>query len=165
MTLILYVAGPSFRSRIDPTLIVNIDATDPFNGSTVELGPGEELSVNPVITNHSTVDVYAIYRVSMPAVELDGEWVGLYEIVPQNSWSLIENSREGGEWIEVYGTLIGVDDESGKLTDKIKMRDISLREYSELGDLNIQFDSFGANSNEVGSMEEGWAAVKDGEGL
>lgn len=72
-------------------------AGDGFFTASGEVGPGESMSINPVISSNSTVDMYVFIRVEMP--EYNGG--GLYELDTGSGWSLVESGSAGDKYIAV----------------------------------------------------------------
>ena len=64
--------------------------------SAGEVGPGDSVSVNPVVTNSATEDMYVFVKIQMP------EWDGspLYTFRADDAWTLVES--EGGAVIYAY---------------------------------------------------------------
>ena len=60
--------------------------------------PGDTVSINPMITSESSVDMYVFIRVKMPIYN-GGR---LLELDVVAAWSLVEESEINNNWVEVY---------------------------------------------------------------
>ena len=83
--------------------IFRFDFNTGLNGGVV--GPGDFFSVNPVIYNDATEDMFVFIRVDMPIV--DGSPLYTFEV--DSGWTPVESS--GGTVVYAYGS-----DEMGALT-------------------------------------------------
>ena len=176
---VAYFLGTEYKSDIEHKYWVEIDETNPFapdgegDAVTIELGPGESTTIWPILTNTSSVPVYALYVCRMPTVvtttaESEGSEVetGLYEIDAQ--WELVEEYKDGDDWIEVYGVWLAVE-EGSRLAETMTMREISRTTYSSIDDLNISMRGFCVAAEPVKddassyahSFADAWETIQD----
>ena len=119
-----------------------------------ELGPGESVTINPIITNTGTEAMYAFIRVEMPLVNSSG----LYDL--SSGWSLEESGAVNDKWVEVYryGEL-GAGGSTSKLADKLTMKNIEKSIYSALGDMNVDMEGFAVGTDDE-IEENAWVDIK-----
>lgn len=127
--------------------------------SSGEVGPGDSISVNPVVTNSATEDMYVFVKVQMP------EWDGspLYTFHAGDAWVLVES----GEGVVVYAyanpemTILNPGDSTSALTDQMSMRSISNAEYAEIDDINITVTGYAIGIEDVSTNpEDAWNECK-----
>ncbi len=138
-----------------------------FDGSTFftasgEVGPSESMSINPVITSETTVDMFVFIRVEMPSYN-DG---GLYNLAPNSGWSLVESEVVDGQYIAIYryDDILTPGVSTSALADKLTMVDISLSDYAEIENINVTMTGH-ACSVEGETLETAWDSIKENYGL
>lgn len=127
--------------------------------SAGEVGPGDSVSVNPVVTNSATEDMYVFVKIQMP------EWDGspLYTFRADDAWTLVES--EGGAVIYAYAnpemTVLSPGDSTTILTNQMNMRSISNAEYAAIDDINITFTGYAVGTEEVSTNPtDAWSECK-----
>lgn len=93
----LFFKGETQTSDYSKKTYFQFDGSSFFTASG-EVGPGESMSIDPVITSNATVDMYVFIRVEMPGYNGSG----LYNIELNSGWSLVESSIENDKYISVY---------------------------------------------------------------
>ena len=130
-----------------------------------DIGPGESMSVNPIITSESSVDMYVFIRVEMPVYN-SGE--GLYSFEPNSEWSLVESS-EGldGKWVEVYryNEPLTPDESTTPLASSLTMKNMTLADLAEIKDVNVSMTGYACKVSDVGSIDDAWDYIKSEAGL
>ncbi len=128
-----------------------------------EIGPGESRSIDPVITSVASVDMYVFIRIEMPVFG-DG---GLYELVPDANWTLVDSYEADGQWIEVYGYTEALAPEASTtaLSNELTMVDMSLSEYALVTDMDVSMTGYGCKTvdesgQDVG-IQDAWNSIKD----
>ncbi len=127
-----------------------------------EIGPGDSMNMNPVITSNATMDMFVFLRVEEPAYNGGG----LYSITPGNGWTIVESFQDGSKWIEVYqyDDVLGPGSSTVALSSSLKMTDMSRSEYAEISDVNITITGFAIGTDEE-ELENAWTDIKDHFGL
>lgn len=103
--------------------------------STGEVGPGDSILVNPIVTNSATEEMYVFLKIQMP------EWDGspLYTFQADDQWVLIESAN--GTAVYAYGNpemmILNPGESTSALTNQMVMRSISNAEYAAIDDINI----------------------------
>lgn len=127
--------------------------------SAGEVGPGDSVSVNPVVTNSATEDMYVFVKIQMP------EWDGspLYTFRADDAWTLVES--EGGAVIYAYAnpemTILNPGESTSALTNQMNMRSISNAEYAAIDDINITFTGYAVGTEEVSTNPtDAWSECK-----
>lgn len=127
--------------------------------SAGEVGPGDSISVNPVVTNSATEDMYVFMKIQMP------EWDSspLYTFRADDAWTLVES--EGGAVIYAYAnpemTVLNPGDSTTILTNQMNMRSISNAEYATIDDINITFTGYAVGTEEVSTNPtDAWSECK-----
>lgn len=128
-----------------------------------EIGPGDEKSINPVVTSKSTTPSYVVIYVEMPL--LRDSTGGLYEVVNNNDWTLVESGEKNGSWYEAYryDSILEVGASTSKMADKVRMKDISLTDYVSYDDYNITMTGYAVGDGT--ELETAWPDVKAHWGL
>ena len=128
--------------------------------SAGEVGPGDSVSVNPVVTNSATEDMYVFVKIQMP------EWDGppLYTFHAGDAWVLVES----GEGVVVYAyanpelTVLSPGDSTFALTNQMNMRSISNAEYAAIDDINVTGTGYAVGIEDVSTNpEEAWNECKE----
>lgn len=117
--------------------------------STGEVGPGDSILINPIVTNSATEEMYLFMMIQMP------EWDGapLYTFDADEQWTLIESA--GGTAVYAYGNpemiILNPGESTSALTNQMVMRAISNAEYATIDDLNITFKGYAIGIEGVSS--------------
>ena len=137
-------------------------AGDGFFTASGEVGPGESMSINPVISSNATVDMYVFIRVEMPIFSS----AGLYEVNTDSSWSVEESGIVGDKYIAVYryNDVVTPGSSTSSLGSSLTMVDMSLTDYSELSDINVTMTGYACGAEDE-SLETAWESIKANYGL
>ena len=137
-------------------------AGDGFFTASGEVGPGESMSINPVITSNATVDMYVFIRMEMPSYSP----AGLYELNTDSSWECIESGANGDKWFSVYryNDVVAPGAFTSSLGSSLTMVDMSLADYSELSDINVTMTGYACGAEEE-SLDTAWESIKGNYGL
>lgn len=127
--------------------------------STGAVGPGDSISVNPVVTNSATEEMYVFVKIQMP------EWDGspLYTYRVDEAWTLVES--EGGAVVYAYAhpemIILSPGGSTIALTNQMNMRSISNAEYAAIDDINITITGYAVGIEEVSTNPaEAWNECK-----
>jgi hypothetical protein len=125
----------------------------------VEVGPGDSVSVSPVITNTATEQMVVFIDIETPSYE--GE--SIYTIEPSDGWTLVEEAEN--HEVFAYGkdemTILYQDEATDALTDKITMKEISNGAYAAIDDINVTITGYGIDTESTySSIEEAWERCK-----
>ena len=128
--------------------------------SAEEVGPGDSISVNPVVTNSATEDMYVFVKIQMP------EWDGspLYTFHADEAWVLVESG--GGAVVYAYAdpemTTLSPGDSTFALTNQMTMRSISNAEYAVIDDINITITGYAIGTEDVSTNpKDAWNECKE----
>ena len=128
--------------------------------SAEEVGPGDSISVNPVVTNSATEDMYVFVKIQMP------EWDGspLYTFRTDETWVLVESG--GGAVVYAYAdpemTTLSPGDSTFALTNQMTMRSISNAEYAVIDDINITITGYAIGTENVSTNpNDAWNECKE----
>ena len=128
--------------------------------SAEEVGPGDSISVNPVVTNSATEDMYVFVKIQMP------EWDGspLYTFRTDETWVLVESG--GGAVVYAYAdpemTTLSPGDSTFALTNQMTMRSISNAEYAVIDDINITITGYAIGTEDVSTNpNDAWNECKE----
>lgn len=132
------------------------------------IGIGDSAEINPVITSAASVDMYVFIRVEM-SVFTDGEGnsSGLYTLMPDANWTLVDSYEVNEKWIEVYGYNEALTPEASTtpLSDKLTMVDMGLSEYALITDMDVSMTGYGCKTVDESGVEIGivdaWNSIKD----
>ena len=137
-------------------------AGDGFFTASGEVGPGESMSINPVITSEATVDMYVFIRVEMPSYNGSG----LYELNTGSGWSLVESGSSSDKWVSVYryNNVLAPGSSTSSLGSSLTMVDMSTADYADLTDINVTMTGYacGAEGEELSTA---WESIKGNYGL
>lgn len=127
--------------------------------STGAVGPGDSVSVNPVVTNSATEEMYVFVKIQMP--EWDGSSLYTYRV--DEAWTLVES--EGGAVVYAYADpemiILSPGDSTVPLTNQMNMRSISNAEYAAIDDINITITGYAVGIEEVSTNPaEAWNECK-----
>lgn len=157
----LFFMGDTQTSDYSKKTYFEFDGSSFFTASG-EVGPGESMSINPVISSNATVDMYVFIRVEMPSYSS----AGLYELNTDSSWECIESGTNGDTWFSVYryNEVVAPGASTTALGSSLTMVDMSLVEYSELSDINVTMTGYacGAEGEELSTA---WESIKGNYGL
>lgn len=128
-----------------------------------DIGPGESMSINPIITSESSVDMYVFIRVEMPIY--DGG--GLYELNVDSGWSLVESGENDGTWVEVYryDDVLTPEQSTTALSNSITMVDMTLAEFAEISDIDVSMTGYACRVSDVTGIDEAWDYIKSEAGF
>ena len=128
--------------------------------SAEEVGPGDSISVNPVVTNSATEDMYVFVKIQMP------EWDSspLYTYLVDDAWTLVES--ESGAVVYAYAnpemTVLSPGDSTFALTNQMTMRSISNAEYAVIDDINITITGYAIGTEDVSTNpKDAWNECKE----
>ena len=93
--LVTYLTTGTQTSNFTKKEYFEMECSEIF-AETSEVGPGDTVSINPIITSESSVDMFAFIRVEMPIYSSGG----LYELNVDTGWSLVESSESIGKWVK-----------------------------------------------------------------
>ena len=127
-----------------------------------EIGPGESMGIDPVITSNATVDMYVFIRVEMPSYN----GAGLYDIDLNSGWSVEEAQAVGDKYITVYcyNDVVAPGVSTTTLGSSLTMVDMSLADYSELSDINVTMTGYACGAGDE-SLDTAWDSIKSNYGL
>ena len=130
---------------------------------TSEVGPGESVSVNPVITSESSVDIYVFIRVEMPVYNSGG----LYELTVNDGWSLVEIEAVDNKWGEVYryDDVLTPDQSTTVLANKLTMVNMTLAEFAEISEIDVSMTGYACRVADVAGIDEAWEYIKSEAGM
>ena len=139
--------------------IFRVDFNTGLNGG--EVGPGDSFSVNPVIYNDATEDMFVFIRVDMPFV--DGSPLYTFEV--DRDWTQVES--DGGVVVYAYTagsegmTALTPGESTTALTEQMTMRSITNAEYAGIDDINITLTGYAIGVEDVPTVpEEAWEHCK-----
>lgn len=124
-----------------------------------ELGPGDSVSVNPIIENSATEKMLVFIEVKTPVFKDEP----LYEYSVNEDWVLVES--DDGSKVFAYGgdqlTMIYPGESTTPLMTSITMKQISNAEYSEIEDINISITGYAIDCQGYTTVPlEVWNEVK-----
>ena len=149
----------SYTTSFTPKQIFQFDFNTGLNGDVV--GPGDFFSVNPVIYNDATEDMFVFIRVDMPFV--DGSPLYTFEV--DRDWTQVESD----EGMVVYAYTAGSEgmtaltpgESTTALSEQMTMRSITNAEYAGIDDINITLTGYAIGVENVPTVpEEAWVYCK-----
>lgn len=157
----LFFKGETQTSDYSKKTYFEFDGSSFFTASG-EVGSGESMSINPVISSESTVDMYVFIRVEMPSYSS----AGLYEIDVNSGWECIESGTNGDTWFSVYryNDVVAPGASTTALGSSLTMVDMSLADYSELSDINVTMTGYACGAEDE-SLDTAWESIKGNYGL
>lgn len=157
----LFFKGETQTSDYSKKTYFEFDGSSFFTASG-EVGPGESMSINPVITSEATVDMYVFIRVEMPGYN----GAGLYDIDLNSGWTLVESRSSGDTYIAVYryDDVVALGASTSALADKLTMVNISLADYADIGDINVTMTGYACGAEDE-SLDTTWDSIKWNYGL
>lgn len=157
----LFFKGETQTSNYSKKTYFEFDGSGFFTASG-EVGPGESMSINPVISSNATVDMYVFIRVEMPGYND----AGLYSLDMNSGWECIESGANGDKWFSVYryNNVLAPGASTSSLGSSLTMVDMSLADYSSLSDINVTMTGYacGAEGEELSTA---WESIKGNYGL
>lgn len=157
----LFFRGETQTSDYSKKTYFEFDGSSFFTASG-EVGPGESMSITPVISSNATVDMYVFIRVEMPGYS-DG---GLYELNAGSDWSVEEAQVVGDKYVTVYryNDVVASGVSTTALGSSLTMVDMSLADYADLTDINVTMTGYacGAEGEELSTA---WESIKGNYGL
>lgn len=135
---------------------------DGFFTASGEVGPGESMSINPVITSNATVDMYVFIRVEMASYASGG----LYDIDLNSGWSVEESGVVGDKYVTVYryDDVVAPGVSTTALGSSLTMVDMSLADYADLTDINVTMTGYACGAEDE-RLETAWESIKGNYGL
>lgn len=129
-----------------------------------ELGPGDSVSVRPMIRSNSTEEMYVFIDVRMP---FHGG-LPLYDFAVDEDWTLVESTE--GSLVYAYANsgmeTLFPGDETSILTNRLTMKSIPVYEYAYIEDVNVTFYAYGIGVEDVpANPESAWEIAKELFGL
>lgn len=157
----LFFKGETQTSDYSKKTYFQFDGSSFFTASG-EVGPGESMSIDPVITSNATVDMYVFIRVEMPSYSS----AGLYGIDLNSRWSVEEAQVVGDKYIAVYryNDLVAPGASTSALGSSLTMVDMSLVDYAGLDDINVTMTGYACGA-EGESLDTAWDSIKGNYGL
>ena len=133
-----------------------------FFTASGEVGPGESMSIDLVITSNATVDMYMFIRVEMPVYNGGG----LYEMNTGSGWNLVESGSAGDKYIAVYryNDVVAPDASTTALGSSLTMVDMSLADYAEISDINVEMTGYACGTDDE-TLDTAWDSIKLNYGL
>lgn len=157
----LFFKGETQTSDYSKKTYFQFDGENFFTASG-EVGPGESMSIDPVITSNATVDMYVFIRVEMPGYN----GAGLYDIELNSGWSLVESSTDNEKFVAVYryNDVVTPGSSTSSLGDKLTMVDMSVADYSALSDINVTMIGYACGADGE-TLDTAWDSIKGNYGL
>lgn len=151
----LFYKSPTQTSDYTPGVYFEFDISDAFTESG-EVGPGQSMSINPVISSNASVDMYCFIKVEMPTF---GEG-GLYTLTPGSGWSMQTSGVQGDRWVGVYryDSVLTPGNSTRALSSALTMVEMGMAEYVEIDDLNVSMTGYACGTEDL-ELENAWAAI------
>lgn len=160
--LVTYITTKTQTSSFTKKEYFEMSDSEIFATSS-EVGPGETVSINPVITSESSVDMYVFIKVEMPGYNGGG----LYRLDMNSGWSLVESGESNGTWVEVYryDTELTPDQSTTVLANKLTMVNMTLAEFAEISDIDVSMTGYACRTADVAGIDEAWDYIKSEAGM
>lgn len=157
----LFFKGETQTSDYSKKTYFQFDGSSFFTASG-EVGPGESMSINPVITSNATVDMYVFIRVEMPQYGSSG----LYELNTGSGWSVEEAQVVGNKYVTVYryNDIVTPGASTTALGSSLTMVDMSLDDYVEISDINVTMTGYACGAEDE-TIDTAWESIKGNYGL
>ena len=141
--LVTYITTKTQTSSFSKKEYFEMSGSEIFSESSA-VGPGEKVSINPMITSMSSVDMYVFIRVEMPIYSSGG----LYDLTVNDGWSLVESGESNGTWVEVYryDTELKPDQSTTVLANKLTMVNMTLAEFAEIEEIDVSMTGYLRNT-------------------
>lgn len=133
-----------------------------FFTASGEVGPGESMSINPVITSEATVDMYVFIKVEMPSFSS----AGLYNLNTGSGWSVEESGVVGDKYVTVYryNDILTPGASTNALGSSLTMVNMSLADYADLSDINVTMTGYACCAEDE-EPSTAWESIKGNYGL
>ena len=157
----LFFKGETQTSDYSKKTYFEFDGSSFFTASG-EVGPGESMGIDPVITSNATVDMYVFIRVEMPGYNGGG----LYELNTDSSWECIESGANGDKWFSVYryNDVVAPGASTTALGSSLTMVNMSMADYAGLDDINVTMTGYACGA-EGETIDTAWESIKGNYGL
>ena len=160
--LVTYITTMTQSSSFTKKEYFEMSGSEIFSESSA-VGPGEKVSINPMITSMSSVDMYVFIRVEMPVFND----AGLYELNVDTGWSMVEIGESNDTWVEVYryDTELKPDQSTTVLSNTITMVNMTLAEFAEIEEIDVSMTGFACRTADVAGIDEAWDYIKSEAGM
>lgn len=157
----LFFKGEEQSSSYTKKTYFEFDSSS-FFSATGEVGPGESMSINPVITSDATEDMYVFIRVEMPAYNNSG----LYILETNGSWTAVETGTADGKYVVVYGysEILTPGSSTTALSSSLTMVDMTKTDYAALEDINVTMTGYACGAEGI-DLTTAWESVKGNYGV
>ena len=157
----LFFKSPTQTSDYTQGVYFEFDMSDAFVDSG-EVKIGESMSINPVISSNSSVDMYAFIRVDMPVYND----AGLYTLTPSSGWSVQESGVQGDRWVAVYryDSVLASDASTTALSSALTMTEMSRTDYGQLSDFNVSMTGYACGTEDL-EIDGAWEAISQNYGV
>ena len=160
--LVTYITTKTQTSSFTKKEYFEMSGSEIFSESS-EVGSRDTVTINPIITSESSVDMYVFIRVEMPVFND----TGLYELNVDTGWSMVESGESNGTWVEVYryDSELKPDQSTTVLANKLTMKNMTLAEFAEVSDVNVSMTGFACRVADVAGIDEAWDYIKSETGM
>ena len=127
--------------------------------SSGEVGPGDSVTLSPVIYNDATEEMYVFIELQMPTTD-EGL---LYQFDTDEAWCLV--SENEGTVVYAYGTdamtVLHPGESTSALTNQMTMRSISNADYAVIDDINVKVTGYVIGTEDVSTTpSDAWQECK-----
>ena len=152
-----YFKFKSERTNFTKKVIFEFDFSTSIGD--VEIGPGDSININPYVKSNASLPMYVFIRVQMPVVSL----VPLYSIAPNADWILVEEDGSYLTAIDDEMIILGPEESTNALANKMTMKKISLSEFAGLDDINVSFIAYtiAVGDHVPTAPNEAWTYLKE----
>lgn len=160
--LVTYITTKTQTSVFTKKEYFEMSGSEIFSESSA-VGPGEKVSINPMITSMSSVDMYMFIKVEMPVFND----AGLYELNVDASWSMVESGESNNTWVEVYqyDSELKPDQSTTVLANKLTMVNMTLAEFAEIEEIDVSMTGYACRVADVAGIDEAWDYIKSEAGM
>lgn len=160
--LVTYITTKTQTSSFTKKEYFEMSGSEIFSASS-EVGPGETVTINPVITSESSVDMYVFIRVEMPMYSGGG----LYDLNVDAGWSMVESEVVDNKWVEVYryDSELKPEQSTTVLANKLTMKNMTLAEFAEISDIDVSVTGFACRVSDVAGIDEAGGYIKSEAGM
>ena len=160
--LVTYISTKTQTSSFTKKEYFEMSGSEIFAASS-EVGPGETVTINPMITSMSSVDMYVFIKVEMPCYSSGG----LYDLIVNDGWSLVESDVVDNKWVEVYryDTELKPDQSTTVLSNTITMVNMTLAEFAEIEEIDVSMTGYACRVSDVAGIDEAWDYIKSEAGM
>lgn len=157
----LFFKSPTQTSEYEKRVYFEFVMNDVFTASG-EVGPGDSMSVNPVITSDASTDMYCFIRVDMPAYNN----AGLYTLNVGSAWSVQESGVQGDRWVAVYryDSVLTPGASTPALTSSLTMVDMSHADFSMVGEVDVSMTGYACGTEDL-EIDGAWEAISQNYGV